>query len=75
VTEMPNPIIPPAEVVGVEMAEDGLRVRVRSASKPIFDEDGHAIILLDRASIRHHLISAVRPDDRDESWNPWRQGP
>jgi hypothetical protein len=75
VIEMPNALINPAEVVSVELSEDALRVHVRSGSKPIFDEDGHAVILFDRASIGRHLISTGRPDDSDESWNPWRQGP
>ena len=77
IAQLPEPakLINPAEVVSIELSEDALRVHVRSGSKPIFDEDGHAVILFDRASIRRHLISAGGSDDLDESWNPWRQGP
>jgi hypothetical protein len=75
VIEMPNAVIKPTEVVSVDFLDDALRVHVRSGSNPIFDEDGHAVILFDRASIGRHLISAGPPDDSDQSWNPWRQGP
>jgi hypothetical protein len=68
-----------SEVIGFDESEGCLRVRLRTGSIRILDENGQPVVVSDPL-IRKHLFfeysnAPSKPSHIEDMWDPWRQGP
>jgi hypothetical protein len=68
-----------SEVIGFDEFEGCLRVRLRTGSIRVLDENGQPVVVSDPLIRKHlfleHSKAASKPSQIEEMWDPWRQGP
>ena len=73
---MQDILMPPRKFLADEkLDQEGARVRLLEGSRLVFDEAGHAIAIVNEPANGLHAASGASADSKDETWNPWRQGP